>query len=103
MGQSMGLNWINILVVLVLTSFATMFALSNMDMVRIGIAGLISDSLPLYVPIFIAFLLGFLGGMLSLSFSRRKHKQEISDLQKENEMLNQEVENLRNIPLQDDV
>ncbi len=99
----MGLNWINILVVLVLSSFATMFALSNMDMVKIGVAGLVSDAIPLYIPIFVAFLLGFLGGMLSLSFSRRKHKQEISDLQKENELLSQEVENLRNIPLQDDV
>jgi len=99
----MGMNWINVLVVLVLTSFATMFALSNIGPVQIGIAGLTSEPIPLYVPIFIAFLFGFFGGMVSLSFSRRKHKQEISDLQKENELLNQEVENLRNIPLQDDV
>ena len=99
----MGMNWINVLVVLVLTSFATMFALSNIDPVQIGVAGLTSEPIPLYVPIFIAFLFGFFGGMVSLSFSRRKHKQEISDLQKENELLNQEVENLRNIPLQDDV
>jgi len=97
------MNWINVLVVLVLTSFATMFALSNIDPVQIGVAGLTSEPIPLYVPIFIAFLFGFFGGMVSLSFSRRKHKQEISDLQKENELLNQEVENLRNIPLQDDV
>ncbi|MDT8375641.1 MAG: LapA family protein [Mariprofundaceae bacterium] len=97
------MNWINVLVVLVLTSFATMFALSNMDPVQIAIAGLTSDHLPLFIPIFVAFLLGFLGGMLSLSFSRRKHKQEIADLHKENALLNREVENLRNIPLQDDV
>ena len=97
------MNWINVLVVLVLTSFATIFALSNIDTVQVGIAGLISRPLPLYIPIFIAFLLGFIGGMLSLSFSRRKHKQEISDLRKENDTLTQEVENLRNIPLQDDV
>lgn len=97
------MNWINVLVVLVLTSFATIFALSNIDTVQVGIAGLISRPLPLYIPIFVAFLLGFVGGMLSLSFSRRKHKQEISDLRKENDTLTQEVENLRNIPLQDDV
>jgi len=97
------MNWINVLAVLVLTSLATMFALSNVLPVQIGIAGLQSDPIPLYVPIFVALLLGFLGGMLSLSFSRRKHKQEITDLRRENEMLNQEVQNLRNIPLQDDV
>ncbi len=97
------MNWINVLVILVLTSFATIFALSNIDTVQIGIAGLTSRPVPLYVPIFVAFLLGFIGGMLSLSFSRRKHKQEISNLRNENEMLTKEVENLRNIPLQDDV
>lgn len=97
------MNWINVLVVLVLTSFATIFALSNITPVHIGIAGLLSRPIPLYVPIFIAFLLGFVGGMLSLSFSRRKHKQEISELRKENELLTREVENLRNIPLQDDL
>jgi len=97
------MNWINMLVILALTSFATIFALSNVDQVQIGIAGLMSGPLPLYFPIFIAFFFGFFGGMLSLSFSRRKHKQEISELRKENITLTQEVENLRNIPLQDDV
>ena len=97
------MNWINVLVILVLTSFATIFALSNIDTVQVGIAGLVSHPVPLYVPIFITFILGFAGGMLTLSFSRRKHKEEISTLRRENEMLNQEVENLRNIPLQDDV
>jgi len=43
------------------------------------------------------------GGLLALSFSRRKHKKEIKYLRKENALLNQEVENLRNIPLQDDL
>ena len=97
------MNWINVLVILVLTSFATIFALSNVDPVQVGIAGLISRPVPLYVPIFVAFFLGVIGGMLSLSFSRSKHKREISDLRKENETLTQEVENLRNIPLQDDL
>ena len=97
------MNWVNLLVVLILTSFATIFALSNVELVHIGMAGLSSDPVPLYLPVFIAFLLGFFGGMLTLSFSRRKHKQEITDLRKENDTLTREVENLRNIPLQDDV
>jgi uncharacterized integral membrane protein len=97
------MNWINVLVILVLTSFATIFAVSNIDTVHVSIAGLTSRPVPLYLPIFIAFLLGFAGGMLTLSFSRRKHKQEIATLRRDNEMLSKEVENLRNIPLQDDV
>lgn len=97
------LNWINILVVIVLTSFATMFAMGNQVHVQIHFLGVSSIPVPLYLPVFIAFLLGFSGGVLALSFSRRKHKEEITWLRNEHEHLQKEVENLRNIPLQDDV
>lgn len=97
------MNWINIIVVGVLISVAMVFASSNVDVVQIGFAGLKSGKIPLYIPILVAFLIGFAGGVLSLSFSRRKHKNEISELRRENQLLSQEVENLRNIPLQDDV
>ena len=103
MHGSSSVNWINILVVIVLTSFATMFALANLTQVHIQFLGVNSASVPLYVPIFIALLLGFCGGVLALSFSRRKHKEEIIWLRQEHEDLQREVDNLRNIPLQDDV
>ena len=96
-------NWINVLVVIVLTSFATMFALANLTRVQVHFLGVASAPVPLYIPVFIALLLGFCGGVLTLSFSRRKHKQEIAWLRREHENLQREVENLRNIPLQDDV
>lgn len=97
------MNWINVVVVLLLTSLATMFALSNMTPVHIVFAGLVSGSVPVYVPVFVAFIAGFAGGMLSLSFSRQKHKQDINRLKRDNELLQQEVDNLRNFPLQDDL
>ncbi len=97
------LNWINVLVVIVLTSFATMFAMANQGEVQLRFLGFSSSDMPLYLPVFAAFLLGFAGGVLALSFSRRKHKHEIAWLRKEYEHLQKEVENLRNIPLQDDV
>jgi len=103
MHGSSSVNWINVLVVIVLTSFATMFALANLMQVQIQFLGVSSASVPLYIPIFIALLLGFCGGVLALSFSRRKHKEEIVWLRKEHEDLQREVDNLRNIPLQDDV
>jgi len=96
-------HWLNIVVIAVLTAFFISFALSNLVLVDVALLGVKSQPIPLYIPVFVAFLLGFSGGMLSLSFSRRKHKQEISQLREENKMLHQEVENLRNIPLQDDV
>lgn len=97
------MNWINVLLVLVLTSFATMFAMANLLPVEVHFLGVSSADVPLYVPVFTSFILGFSGGMLALSFSRRKHKQEISWLKEEHERLQREVDNLRNIPLQDDV
>jgi len=96
-------NWINVLLVIVLTSFATMFALANVTAVQIHFLGVSSASVSLYVPVFIAFMLGFFGGVLALTFSRRKHKLEIVRLRNESERLQREVDNLRNIPLQDDV
>ncbi|TLS66524.1 LapA family protein [Mariprofundus erugo] len=96
-------NWINVLVVFVLTSFATMFALANLTPVQLHFLGVSSAAIPVYIPVFIAFILGFSGGVLALTFSRRKHKLEIAWLRQEHERLQREVDNLRNIPLQDDV
>jgi len=96
-------NWINVLLVIVLTTFATMFAMANLLPVQVHFLGVSSTDIPVYMPIFIAFILGFSGGLLALSFSRRKHKQEIAWLKSEHGRLQREVDNLRNIPLQDDV
>jgi len=96
-------HWLNIAIMALLTAFFITFALSNLVLVDVALLGVKSQPIPFYIPVFIAFLLGFSGGMLSLSFSRRKHKEEISQLREENNILHQEVENLRNIPLQDDV
>ena len=96
------MNWINALSVVLLTTLATMFAAVNNSRISIHFASYSSGNVPVYVPIFIVFLLGFLGGMLSLSFSRRKHKLEINCLRKENDLLQTEVNNLRNLPLQDE-
>jgi len=96
-------NWINVLLVIVLTSFATMFAMANLSPIQVRFLGVSSSEIPVYVPVFIAFMLGFSGGVLALSFSRRKHKQEIAWLKSEHARLQREVDNLRNIPLQDDV
>lgn len=97
------MNWINVSVSIGLTVFATAFALANIMPVSITFMGFSTDKGPLFLPLYIAFVLGFFGGLLALSVSRRKHKKEISHLRKENKLLQQEVENLRNIPLQDDL
>ena len=97
------MNWINISVSIALALFAVTFALENMMPVHLSFLGFKSEEVPLFLPVVITFLLGLSGGLLALSFSRRKHKKEINYLRKENALLHQEVENLRNIPLQDDL
>ncbi|MDQ6990000.1 MAG: LapA family protein [Mariprofundaceae bacterium] len=97
------MNWLNVGVSVGLAAVATAFALANTMPVKMGFLGWTSAEHALFMPVFMAFFFGFLGGVLALSFSRRKHKREISFLRKENSLLHQEVENLRNIPLQDDL
>jgi len=97
------MNWLSLSVSIGLAVFATTFALTNTMLVHLSFLGLHTDDAPLFIPIFTAFFFGFAGGVLALSFSRRKHKKEIKHLRKENALLHKEVENLRTIPLQDDL
>jgi len=97
------LHWLNIGVSIGLALFITTFALTNTMPVSLSFLGLTTDTMPLFAPVIIVFMIGFSGGVLALSFSRRKHKLEIKHLRKESALLRQEVENLRNIPLQDDL
>lgn len=99
----MQMNWINVVVVIVLTSFGIKFALDNMGPVFVHFMGYSTPQMHVYLPIFVAFLVGFCGGLLAMSFSRRKHKQVIEQLRRDNTNLQSEVDNLRNIPLQDDL
>ncbi len=97
------MNWLNVAVSIAFAVFAITFALENTMSVQLSFLGLTTDETPLFLPMFIAFIFGFAGGLLALSFSRRKHKKELKFLRKENALLHEEVENLRTIPLQDDL
>ncbi len=97
------MNLTNALLAVLLTLLAVLFSLANRTLVEVHFFFFSSAPIPLYVPIFIAFVIGFLGGITALSFSRRKHKREIAMLREEQRLLQQELDNLRNIPLQDDL
>ncbi|MDQ6975911.1 MAG: LapA family protein [Mariprofundaceae bacterium] len=97
------MNRTNILAALLLAMLAVLFSLANKQPVYIHFFSFSSGMIPLYIAVFIAFLFGFLGGIIALSFSRYKHKREIQRLQGENQRLAEELDNLRNIPLQDDL
>ncbi|MDX8413756.1 MAG: LapA family protein [Mariprofundales bacterium] len=97
------MNWANAVIVALLTAVATIFAMANAGEVPITFSGIGSGHSPLYIPVFTAFMMGYIGGVLSLAFSRNKHKKRIAELEAENIRLGSEVENLRNIPLQDEL
>jgi len=97
------MNWANAVIVALLTAVATIFAMANAGEVPIAFSGIGSGHSPLYIPVFVAFMIGYIGGVLSLAFSRNKHKKRIAELESENSRLGSEVENLRNIPLQDEL
>jgi len=97
------INWINALIIVLITAAATIFALANAEMVPLAFSGIGHLTLPLYAPVFAGFVLGYVGGVASLAFSRRKHKRRIAYLEQEHARLSSEVENLRNIPLQEDL
>ncbi len=95
------MNWRNALVVVVVAALAAKFAADNAAGVFLRLFG-VGLRTPLYAPVLVAFLLGFAGGVLAMNFPRRKHKREIARLREENARMRKELENLRNLPLQDD-
>ncbi len=97
------MNWINVLVVLTMIVLASLFSSANLGLISLGFLTWQSEPMPLYLIVLSAFLSGFLGGVLALSFSRRKHKVEIASLRHENALLRTELDNLRNFPLQDEL
>ncbi len=99
----LGSNISNLLLVLLLSVLAVFFSLGNRQQVELHFLSFNSSPMPLYIPVFVAFAVGFVGGVIALSFSRHKHKREIARLRRENACLQQELDNLRTMPLQDDL
>ncbi|MDX8378252.1 MAG: LapA family protein [Mariprofundales bacterium] len=96
------MNWITITTVIILSSVCAVFIYSNGQEVHVAFGSVSSAPLPLFLPMLVVFFVGFAGGMLSLAFSRRKHKLEIKRLNEENQCLKTELDNLRTFPLQDE-
>lgn len=97
-------GWINLVMVVVLTIVAVVFALNNQDDVIIHIPGNWQQTrVPVFVLAFVPMLLGFIfcavSGWGRMSVMRRRSEQ----LQRQNQALERELTNLRNQPLDNDV
>ena len=96
------MNWRNALVVVIVAALAARFAADNAAPILLRLFGADLRT-PLYVPVLLAFLMGFAGGVIAMNFPRRKHKREIARLREENARMRTELDNLRNLPLEDDL
>jgi len=95
------LFWILVFAVLVL--FAATLALENKDWIEISYYFFAPIKVPLFALLVVPFFIGLLVGMLIMSLSVFKHKRQCSIEKRKLVKVEREVENLRALPLKDEV
>lgn len=91
------LNILNLLII-----FMLLFLLAqNLDRVTVRIFHLTLEPLPLYIVILFSTAFGALFGLLFTSISLIKEKNESRAIRKQNKQLRKELDNLRNISIEE--
>jgi len=90
-------------VLVVLTAIATSIQLKNPDSIDISYYFGFSQSVPLYILLFGPFLIGLITGALLMSVSVVKNKMKTRSEHNKLIKVEKEVENLRAMPLKDEV
>lgn len=91
------------LVFLLVTFLVITLALKNNDLVEINYYFGIQHQVSVFVLLALPFLLGLFLGVFVMSFSVLKHKHRCSAEKKKLAKVEKEVENLRALPLKDEV
>lgn len=98
------LKWFNLSLVMLLVVLATLFAEANQFPVAIHIPGqLMVFQLPLYVVIFGGLVLGAVFGALLTWLGGLRERRQLQRLIRVNRDLEEELNNLRNLPLDKDI
>ena len=90
-----------LLLFIVLVAFGLTFALKNSQLIELNYYPDIVISSPLVVVLLVTLLLGVLIGVLVMSVSRFSRHRELKRAQKEIHKLNEELQNLRSLPIKD--
>ena len=90
-----------LLLFIVLVAFGLTFSLKNSQLIELNYYPDIVISSPLVVVLLVTLLLGVLIGVLVMSVSRFNRHRELKRAQKEINKLNQELQNLRSLPIKD--
>lgn len=95
------IRWIFWVVMLL---FMIYFAMQNTEeMVRVNFFVWRTQELPLWMVMFLSFAVGILVWLIASIFKIVKLQNEVRLLNKENNVLRKEVDELRNIPLEEDM
>lgn len=94
---------INLILVFIMTAGSVLFALFNQGKVEIALpGGLLFPGVPLFVLAFVPLFLGFFLGVFSGWSRVLKYRKRLEGLRQQNRALDEELTNLRNLPLDND-
>ena len=93
--------FIYLLLFVVIVAFGLTFSLKNPQHVVISYYPDLVVTLPLSVALLVTLLLGVLLGALATSMSVLRKGREVARLRKANDKLDQELQNLRSMPIKD--
>jgi len=92
-----------IIIFLVFAAFAFTLNLSNPETIPVKYYFGISMDLPLFIVLMAPFFIGMVLGVLVMSLSVIKNKRQVGVAKKELSKVEKEVQNLRAMPIKDDV
>lgn len=101
MKKIMWIFWIVVFVLLVV--FAMTLSLENDNLVEVSYYGLGAKNVSVFILLIIPFFIGLLLGVVITSFSVFKYKRRCSIEKRKLAKVEKEVENLRALPLKDEV
>ena len=90
-----------LLLFIIVVAFGLTFSLKNPQLIELNYYPDIVISAPLVVVLLVTLLLGGLIGMLAMSVSQLRRRRELMRARKEIHKLNEEVKNLRSLPIKD--
>lgn len=92
-----------LLLFIALVAFGLTFALKNSQLIELNYYPDIVISSPLVVVLLVTLLLGVLIGVLVMSVSRFSRHRELKRARKEIHKLNEELQNLRSLPIKESI
>ena len=96
-------GFFNLILVFLLTAGSVLFALSNQGEVEVSFpGGLVFSGVPLFVLAFVPMFIGFFLGALSGWSRKIRYRKRLDGLRSKNRALDEELTNLRNLPLDND-